>query len=147
MANRRRTKYCLRDILVLRRRFTTFRSLATLSVLKFVPLHIRRDKIDPTTPSRPSGNLADDAAQTIVYQSMPLAEVCSDLYRRGVTSLMVEGGAETINAFVEARLWDEARVERSPMLLHDGVAAPALPEGELSCCFVDTNRIIQVKKK
>lgn len=95
----------------------------------------------------PSGNLADDAAQTIVYQSMPLAEVCSDLYRRGVTSLMVEGGAETINAFVEARLWDEARVERSPMLLHDGVAAPALPEGELSCCFVDTNRIIQVKKK
>lgn len=95
----------------------------------------------------PSGNLADDAAQTIVYQSMSLDDVCCDLYRRGVTSLMVEGGAETINAFVEAGLWDEARVERSNVVLGGGVVAPKMPDGEISCCFVDTNRIIQVKKK
>lgn len=95
----------------------------------------------------PSGNLADDAAQTVVYQSMPLDDVCRDLYRRGVTSLMVEGGAETINAFVEAGLWDEARVECSSVVLGGGVVAPKMPEGEISCCFVDSNRIIQVKKK
>lgn len=95
----------------------------------------------------PSGNLADDAAPTIVYQSMSLDDVCCDLYRRGVTSLMVEGGAETINAFVEAGLWDEARVECSSIVLGGGVVAPKMPEGEISCCFVDSNRIIQVKKK
>ncbi|MGM9841856.1 MAG: bifunctional diaminohydroxyphosphoribosylaminopyrimidine deaminase/5-amino-6-(5-phosphoribosylamino)uracil reductase RibD [Candidatus Limisoma sp.] len=95
----------------------------------------------------PSGNLADDAAQTIVYQSMPLDDVCRDLYRRGVTSLMVEGGAQTINAFVEAGLWDEARVECSSVVLGGGVEAPKMPEGEISCCFVDSNRLIQVKKK
>ncbi|MDD6669368.1 MAG: bifunctional diaminohydroxyphosphoribosylaminopyrimidine deaminase/5-amino-6-(5-phosphoribosylamino)uracil reductase RibD [Bacteroidales bacterium] len=95
----------------------------------------------------PSGNLADDAAPTIVYQSMSLDDVCCDLYRHGVTSLMVEGGAETINAFVEAGLWDEARVERSSIVLGGGVVAPKMPDGEISCCFVDTNRIIQVKKK
>ncbi|MGM9832691.1 MAG: bifunctional diaminohydroxyphosphoribosylaminopyrimidine deaminase/5-amino-6-(5-phosphoribosylamino)uracil reductase RibD [Candidatus Limisoma sp.] len=95
----------------------------------------------------PSGNLADDAAQTIVYQSMSLDDVCRDLYRRGLTSLMVEGGAQTINAFVEAGLWDEARVECSNVVLGGGVVAPKMPEGEISCDFVDSNRIIQVKKK
>lgn len=44
----------------------------------------------------------------------------------GITSLMVEGGRKTLQSFIDADLWDEARVETSPTELFRGVKAPVL---------------------
>lgn len=41
-------------------------------------------------------------------------------------SLLVEGGAQTLQSFIDADLWDEAYIERSDMVLGDGVRAPKL---------------------
>lgn len=41
-------------------------------------------------------------------------------------SLLVEGGSCLLNAFIEAGMWDEARVETAPRCLSGGVPAPAL---------------------
>ena len=41
-------------------------------------------------------------------------------------SLLVEGGAQTLQSFIDADLWDEAFIERSPMLLGSGVKAPQI---------------------
>ena len=61
-----------------------------------------------------------------------LRYICSELYRRGITSLMVEGGATLINHFIDERLWDEVRIERTPLILGQGVKAPAIPDGIFS---------------
>ena len=63
---------------------------------------------------------------------LPLREVTEEalgelLGKEGITSLMVEGGAETLQSFIRAGLWDEIRVETAPILLGGGVSAPALP--------------------
>lgn len=42
------------------------------------------------------------------------------------TSLLVEGGAQTLQSFLDADLWDEVYIERSPIILGDGVAAPKI---------------------
>lgn len=42
----------------------------------------------------------------------------------GVTSLMVEGGAETLRRFIEKGLFDEVRIERSTAVAGRGVPAP-----------------------
>ncbi len=42
-------------------------------------------------------------------------------------SLLVEGGAATLQAFIDAGLWDEIRVETAPMTVSQGVKAPSLP--------------------
>lgn len=44
----------------------------------------------------------------------------------GFQSVLVEGGAQTLQSFINADLWDEAFVERSEMVLGDGVKAPEL---------------------
>ncbi len=41
-------------------------------------------------------------------------------------SLLVEGGAQTLQSFLDADLWDEAFIERSPMFLGSGVKAPQI---------------------
>ena len=45
-----------------------------------------------------------------------------------IASLMVEGGAQVLQSFIDQGLWDEARVERAPQLIHEGVPAPHLPD-------------------
>ena len=46
-----------------------------------------------------------------------------------ITSLMVEGGTALLKSFIDAGLFDEIRIETAPSIIHDGVAAPSLPQG------------------
>ena len=51
------------------------------------------------------------------------------LHRRGIRSLMVEGGAATLQSFIDRGLWDEAWRERSTVVLGSGVPGPKMPVG------------------
>lgn len=51
------------------------------------------------------------------------------LHRRGIHSLLVEGGAETLQSFIDRGLWDEAWRELSPTVLGSGVPGPKMPVG------------------
>lgn len=53
------------------------------------------------------------------------------LLRRGVQSLLVEGGAQTLQSFIDQGLWDEAFVEVSPAALGSGVPEPRMPVGAM----------------
>ena len=54
-------------------------------------------------------------------------QILDSLYLRGVGSLLVEGGAFLLNSFIEAGLWDTARVETNGSVrLHTGVPAPCI---------------------
>lgn len=55
----------------------------------------------------------------------PLSEFLSALYHdHNVTSLMVEGGQQTLESFLTEGLFDEIRIETSPLFLNDGIPAP-----------------------
>lgn len=57
----------------------------------------------------------------------PLAsEVCKALHIQHITSVIIEGGQKTIQAFIDENLWDEARVFSSQINLKDGVLKPKL---------------------
>lgn len=51
------------------------------------------------------------------------------LNRSGVQSLLVEGGAETLQSFINRGLWDETWVELSDKRLESGVPEPKMPSG------------------
>ena len=55
--------------------------------------------------------------------------VLDHLYQEQKQSLIVEGGAQTLQDFIDRGLWDEIRVETAPMLAGEGVRAPQLPRG------------------
>lgn len=62
-----------------------------------------------------------------VTESDFLKNAMHRLYEKGIASVLVEGGAEIHRAFIDANLWDEARIGVSPIELHEGVAAPEWP--------------------
>lgn len=49
------------------------------------------------------------------------------LYAEKKQSLMVEGGATTLQSFLDSGQWDEIRVETASFCLGDGIRAPQLP--------------------
>lgn len=48
------------------------------------------------------------------------------LYHHGLQSVIVEGGAKTLQSFIDAGLWDEARVFIGKTVIAQGVPAPLL---------------------
>ncbi len=52
--------------------------------------------------------------------------IAYQLYLMDIQSLMVEGGAKTLNLFIKAGLWDEARVFTGPQIWTDGIPAPSI---------------------
>jgi diaminohydroxyphosphoribosylaminopyrimidine deaminase/5-amino-6-(5-phosphoribosylamino)uracil reductase len=62
----------------------------------------------------------------LTYQR-PLPQLIDDLYQQGIQSLIVEGGRQTHESFIQAGLWDEIRVETGAITVSDGTRAPQLP--------------------
>lgn len=55
-----------------------------------------------------------------------LPQLMEALFNRGIQSLLVEGGATTHKSFIDADLWDEIRIEKSPRRVASGTPAPTL---------------------
>ena len=59
--------------------------------------------------------------------SLDLAEeICKVLYRHELQSVIIEGGKQTLQTFIDANLWDEARVFTGNSFFKDGIKAPTL---------------------
>jgi diaminohydroxyphosphoribosylaminopyrimidine deaminase/5-amino-6-(5-phosphoribosylamino)uracil reductase len=52
-------------------------------------------------------------------------EICAVLFRNNIQSVIIEGGARTLQTFIEAKLWDEARVFKGSNSFSAGTKAPA----------------------
>ena len=70
-----------------------------------------------------------DPLRLVLRDGITLPQLMADLHQQHVQSLMVEGGAKTLQSFIDAGLWDEIRVETSRMLVSGGTKAPVLPAG------------------
>lgn len=59
--------------------------------------------------------------------SQPLAAQIMDLLaERKIDSLLLEGGKQLLQTFLAEGLWDEARIETTPLRLGEGVSAPRI---------------------
>ncbi len=55
-----------------------------------------------------------------------IGEILEDLYQRKIQSLIVEGGAQLLNKFIQENLWDEARVFTGQVQFGKGIPAPKI---------------------
>jgi len=60
-----------------------------------------------------------------------LNEMMQYLHSQNIQSVLVEGGAHTLQKFINANLWDEARVFHAPVVFESGISSPQLKEHSL----------------
>lgn len=73
-----------------------------------------------------------------------LADILADLYKRGITSVLVEAGPRLLQSFIDMNLWDLARVEISPTILGDRGThpAPVIPALPADTATIGDNRLV-----
>ena len=90
-----------------------------------------------------------DSGEVIVLNDYPsLADAMPRLYERGISSVLVEGGAEVLNSYLADGLWDEIRVEVSPEKIAGKVKAPVIPATTVmpEMMTVDGHKILTYSK-
>jgi len=98
----------------------------------------------------------DDSAKTVIYsikkidhpkylpienESNSLKYILRDLHSKKVQSLIVEGGAKLLNAFVSKNYWDEARVFTGNTFFKNGIKAPSLEIAPISTSQIQDNQL------
>jgi diaminohydroxyphosphoribosylaminopyrimidine deaminase / 5-amino-6-(5-phosphoribosylamino)uracil reductase len=69
-------------------------------------------------------NTSNTFFETIDFKHNVAHQVLDVLYGYGIQSVLIEGGAKTLETFIEAKLWDEARIFKSNIQFKQGVPAP-----------------------
>ncbi|MDR3094932.1 MAG: bifunctional diaminohydroxyphosphoribosylaminopyrimidine deaminase/5-amino-6-(5-phosphoribosylamino)uracil reductase RibD [Bacteroidales bacterium] len=100
--------------------------------------------IDRTQRLPASLHLFDGSQSTLVFTEKsvnPLSDVdyavvpfdnrlpfhiLDELYSRNIASVLIEGGAQLLQTFIHAGLWDEARIFTSKMCFGNGIPAPEI---------------------
>lgn len=101
-------------------------------------MHRERAKIDAITVGAhtekldsPKLNVRDWGGNSPKKISCDSAIDCKSFVKKlrseGISSLMIEGGPTILRSFIEEDLFDEIRVEISPIRLHYGLYTPGLP--------------------
>ena len=63
------------------------------------------------------------AKNTLIYRDQPLAAVLADLGKNDVTSIMIEGGGNTLGHALEQRLIDKVQIYIAPLITGGGIPA------------------------
>lgn len=87
--------------------------------------------IDRTNKLSKTYTVFDTNAETICITendidfNAPIAkQIGSFLYSKGINSVIIEGGAQTLQTFINENLWDEARVFTGTVSFEQGIKAP-----------------------
>jgi len=63
----------------------------------------------------------------VLSHNYGIDQLLNDCYERQQQSLIVEGGRQTLQSFIDRGLWDEIRIETAPLMTEEGTTAPLLP--------------------
>lgn len=71
-------------------------------------------------------NLENFLFEKVDFDSTLPHAVMEVLHRHNLQSVIIEGGRQTLQMFIDSGLWDEARVFKGQTLFHEGIQAPVL---------------------
>ncbi|WP_405201493.1 bifunctional diaminohydroxyphosphoribosylaminopyrimidine deaminase/5-amino-6-(5-phosphoribosylamino)uracil reductase RibD [Dokdonia sp. LLG6352-1] len=69
-------------------------------------------------------HIFNNEAPTIVLNNSDPKSICKELFEHNIQSVIVEGGAATLQRFIDAALWDEASVFTGLTNFNAGIKAP-----------------------
>ncbi len=89
-----------------------------------------------------------DIIAHLPYTPLPenAEEAIQQLYNLKIQSVIIEGGKNTLEKFIAAGLWDEARILVGNQTWGKGLKAPVIPEIPQKTVNIDDNLLIYVRR-
>lgn len=91
----------------------------------------------------------DNCAKTLVISKSEIdfsnniaQQIVNLLFENNLQSVIIEGGSKTLQTFIDANLWDEARLFKGNLLLHEGLKAPSIAGKLISKTQIATDELL-----
>jgi len=128
--------------------YTAIKDNPSLTVRDWVGNQPLRCVIDRRCQLSTNAHLLDQSMATVVYNYQKEEcndnieyvkfsaeadfpeQILNDLWRRGIQSVIIEGGQTTLQNYIDAGLWDEAFQYKGDIFFNKGVKSPKI-EGEI----------------
>lgn len=83
--------------------------------------------------------------EVIDFKQNIAPKIVDSLYRHNIQSVIIEGGLQTLQTFIDANLWDEARVFTGKTFLEKGIKAPSLPKTNSDKHTIDNDEFLIIR--
>lgn len=80
-----------------------------------------------------------DFEQNIAFQ------IIQSLYHYQIQSVIIEGGRQTLQTFIDANLWDEARIFVGSVKFREGTEAPIIAKNQFKKQFIDKDQLTLIR--
>lgn len=80
--------------------------------------------------------------ESIDFEQNIASQITKLLYKHQIQSVIIEGGSQILQTFIDANLWDEARVFIGNSILGDGVKAPIMTQKQFKKHWIDQDELI-----
>ena len=121
----------------------------------------KRVVIDRRLELSPDLNIFDQSVETLVFNEVETAikgktkyialedfdryvpqYILYQLYLQDIQSVIIEGGADTLTSFIEAELWDEARIFTGRSVLKNGKKSPPIAGLVAQTCKIGDDNLV-----
>jgi len=118
-----------------------------ISIDKWLRLPKQHHLFDKSTPTL-IFTAADEPSETFLeyikidFEKAIIPQILNELFNRSIQSLIVEGGEQLLNSFIELGAWDEARVFISDKKIEKGINAPVLKTKPISKENISNDKLL-----
>lgn len=83
--------------------------------------------------------------EVIDFKQNIARQIVDSLYKHNIQSVIIEGGLQTLQTFIDTNLWDEARVFTGRTNLEKGIKAPFIPKTNSEKHTIDTDEFLIIR--
>lgn len=83
--------------------------------------------------------------EKIDFNENIVSQILDILYKHQIQSIIIEGGRQTLQAFIESDLWDEARIFIGTSTFEKGVKAPIIQKSNIFKTTIQNDELLYIR--
>jgi len=120
-----------------------------LTVRDWTGNHPIRIVLDQNLTISKESHIFDNQAKTILLSKYEIdyskkigVQIADLLFKQNIQSVIIEGGAQTLQTFIDENIWDEARIFKGVASLHEGKKRPEIASKHINKKHILTDELL-----
>lgn len=82
--------------------------------------------------------------EVINFNQNIIPQILAVLHQNQIQSIIIEGGSQTLQAFIDQNIWDEARIFKGKTTFSKGIKAPVIQKKNTTKTYIQNDELINV---
>jgi diaminohydroxyphosphoribosylaminopyrimidine deaminase/5-amino-6-(5-phosphoribosylamino)uracil reductase len=83
--------------------------------------------------------------EVIDFEQNIVRQIVDSLYKHSIQSVIIEGGLQTLQTFIDLNIWDEARIFTGKITFGKGIKAPLISKTNFEKYTIDTDEFLIIR--